>query len=136
MACCEACKKAQDAGTMPRGATCSPCGGTFAFTTAESSPVIGESECPTLILPRVDALATQLWEASRTDLEGITLEILSKVYPQTPDGRPIDWTAQTIDTATCLLELRRRVRVRVAYVFAHHDEDVASRRWASVRGGA
>ena len=57
------------------------------------------------------------------------------LYPQTPDGQVIDWTKLTIETATCLLELRRRVRARVAYVYAHHDEDVAARRWRDVRGG-
>lgn len=126
MACCSACKKAQDEGSMPRGATCSPC----------AKAVISESECPTLFVERIDVLATQLWESGRTDIDAITLAVLSKVYPYTPDGRAIDWASLTIETATCLLELRRRVRVRIAYVFAHHDEDVAARRWQSVRGGA
>ena len=130
MACCSACKQAQDAGTMPRGATCSPCAAN------SGQPVISESECPTFMVERIDSLATTLWEAGRTDLEEITQHLLATIYPRTTDGRPIDWTRQTIDTATCLLELRRRVRVRVAYVFAYHDEDVASRRWQSVRGGA
>jgi hypothetical protein len=98
--------------------------------------VITESECPTLFVERIDILATRMWEAGRTDLDAITLEVLSTVYPHTPDGRAIDWANLTIETATCLLELRRRVRVRLAYVFAHHDEDVAARRWQSVRGGA
>lgn len=128
MACCEACKKAQDVGEMPRGATCSPCGG-------DDGIGISESECPTLMLPRIDPIITQLWEQGQTNVDAVALVVLSKVYPRTPDGRPIDWRKLTIDTATCLLELRRRVRARVAYVFAHHDEETAERRWLQVRGG-
>ena len=133
MACCKACGAAQAAGTMPKGATCSPCANGVCEV-----PVlvqIDECECPTLMLGRIDPIITQRWEQSETDVDAITLVVLETVYPRTPDGRPIDWRNLSIDTATCLLELRRRVRVRVAYVLAHHDEDAAQRRWLKVGGG-
>lgn len=126
MACCSDCERAQDAGEMPRGTTCSSCA---------IPEVIVESECPTLMLERIDPILTQLWEQGQTDLEQITLFVLQKVYPRTPDGRSLDWRKLSIETATCLLELRRRVRARAAYVFAHHDEDAAARRWLQARGG-
>lgn len=143
MACCSACKKAQDAGEMPKGATCSPCAtsketaGEPAFTPSfrHAPGEIVESECPTLVLERIDPLLTRLWEQHRTQLDRATLTVLETLYPKTPDGRPIDWSKLTIETATCLLELRRRIRARAAFVFAHHDEDAAARRWQEVRGG-
>lgn len=133
MACCKACGEAQAAGTMPKGATCSPCasGPDAILVMAE----IEECECPTLMLGRIDPIITRHWEQSETNVDAITLLVLETVYPRTPDGRPIDWRSLSIDTATCLLELRRRVRVRVAYVLAHHDEDAAQRRWQKVGGG-
>ena len=126
---------------MPRGATCSPCAvsGASPSTTADTSrvptAVIAESPCPTLLLERIDVLVTRAWEAGENNLDALTLRVLGILYPQTPDGQAIAWTKLTIDTATCLLELRRRVRARVVYVCAHHDEDVAARRWLNVRGG-
>lgn len=133
MACCKACGEAQAAGQMPKGATCSPCA-----NGACEVPVGGEieeCECPTLMLSRIDPIITQQWEQSETNVDAITLAVLQTVYPRTPDGRPIDWRSLSIETATCLLELRRRVRVRVVYVLAHHDEDAAQRRWQKVGGG-
>jgi hypothetical protein len=144
MACCHECALAQERGEMPRGATCSPCAqgvdpelgeAEVPLSFRHAPGVIAESECPTLSLERVDPLLTRLWEQGTTDLEQVTLHVLRTLYPRTPDGRPIDWRKLSIDTATCLLELRRRLRARAAYVFAHHDEDVAARRWQEVRGG-
>lgn len=142
MACCNACKHAQDAGEMPRGATCQPCRNPdpappkcAPVSFCHEPGVIVESECPTLILARVDPLVMRLWEQGQTDLEAVTMIVLETIYSATPDGRPIDWRKLSIETATCLLELRRRVRARVAYVFAHHDEDAAARRWSQARGG-
>ena len=109
MACCKACGAAQAAGTMPKGATCSPCA-----NGSSGLAEIEECECPTLMLGRIDPIITARWEQSETDVDAITLAVLETVYPRTPDGRPIDWRSLSIDTATCLLELRRRVRVRVA----------------------
>ena len=147
MACCNECKKAQDAGTMPHGATCSPCA---AGTCPPSNPTavpnpkpqpqpvpqpqvpIRDCEVPTLRLDRVDAIVTSFWEHGKNHVEGITLRVLLELYPRTPDGRPIDWVSLTVDTATCLIELRRRVRARVTYVLAHHDEDAAQRRWMAI----
>ncbi len=133
MACCKACEEAQAAGTMPIGATCSPCAS--GACEVPVFKVIDECECPTLMLGRIDPIVTQRWEQSETNVDRITLAVLETVYPRTPDGRPIDWRSLSIDTATCLLELRRRVRMRVAYVLAHHDEDAAQRRWLEVGGG-
>jgi hypothetical protein len=122
---------------MPVGATCSPCAaqGEVPLSFRHAPGVIAESQCPTLNLERIDWLATELWEQGKVDVEHVALFVLQNVYPQTPDGRAIDWRKLSIETATCLLELRRRVRARVAYVFAHHDEDAAARRWLQVRGG-
>ncbi len=143
MACCQSCKIAQDVGQMPRGATCSPCAASSSSSSSTwpgpsqrfPAGVIVEAECPTLRVARIDVLVTRAWEAGEADLDALTLRVLEQLYPQTPDGQAIDWTKLTIETATCLLELRRRVRARVAYVYAHHDEDVAARRWRDVRGG-
>jgi len=113
---------------MPKGATCSPC-------TKAACGLIEACECPTLMLERIDWIVTAHWERNEPDIEAIVAKVLETVYPQTPDGRPIDWNSLSIETATCLLELRRRVRARVAYVLAHHDEDAAQRRWQHVGSG-
>ena len=124
---------------MPVGATCTPCASGVADTMPlplrEAEGVIVESACPTFFVERIDVLLTRLWEQGYADLDAVTLYVLQQLYPRTPDGRAIDWRALSIETATCLLELRRRVRARAAYVFAHHDEDAAARRWQEVRGG-
>jgi hypothetical protein len=113
---------------MALGTTCTAC--------AESQcELIADCECPTLMLDKIDRLITALWEQDEDRVDVIVQRVLETIYATTPDGRPIDWRKLSIDTATCLLELRRRVRARVVYVLAHYDEDAAQRRWEHVGGG-
>lgn len=146
MACCRACADAQARGEMEPGTTCTPCADGacpmpgYSPTerlddgVATTAITIIESPCPTFMTARVDHIVTAAWERNATNVEAITQQVLEAVYARTPDGRAIDWRRLSVDTATCLLELRRRVQARVAYVLAHHDEEAATQRWAAVGG--
>jgi len=137
MACCNDCAHKQARGQMARGTTCSPCAAGNCPKPNQNqnqAQTIDDCACPTLMLERIDFVATAQWELQNDDLDAVALLVLESVYPQTPDGRAIDWRNLAGDSALCLLELRRRVRARIEYVFAHHDEEAAEKRWRALRG--
>ncbi len=126
-ACCKACAAAQDAGTMPRGATCSPCGGSW-------QPSAGIPSCEPFDYDeaRIDLVVQRLFHAgaaSLDQLDDVVPDVLAAVYPTTSDGRPIVWSSLSHLDSTCLLRLWNRVRARVAYVLATLEELNAAQRW-------
>lgn len=130
MSCCTKCAHAQVKGEMKIGSSCQPCEG----GACPSPSGAGIPECVPLkwMSDRVDAALLRAIESGERDIDRLVAYVLSQVYTNLPNFGPIPWAELSQRDATCLHELRERVRARSVAVLAGLDDKAAQQRYQAV----